>query len=528
MASGNKRMVLNTRERLVSTDHNRLQAFAGEHVAEIFRYMSTYLAGEGGAASIIGTTTSPMLSIVLNGLWARPEVGTVNLFIEPGVAGMVNPDASPSSDDSPFKVFKDDGVQLAGQLTLTPGGGGATRIDVIEFARIEQVEESDNRDIFNPATGLFAPTLVDKVISDRLTYRIRTGTPGGGFPGTASGWTPIAVASVPNTATTWDQCIVWDVRPLVTDLVRAPAQVLQKFPSIGKHYGSAYSDGVFRRLYGVFESQRDQWRVGGEIGSTLSGLAGGALDLTSAEIIEPGFAGVGSLPWALYAMQPFGLPRWARYSPASSGLRVPLPFRGIPVLSQKTHAFDGKPVAAVSLPTAFGLGGSSTEGVAVATGAFDAGGTFLNASYADGWTRLAGFPATVSPASGANTPDPIYEIQDSTHFPRGAVALRARFATTLNASIANTGFSLQRSVRCLDAASIPIAEVGFEIVGHDSKNTSQAFDTFEVDIPLHAIASMPNGSQVTRRFHVAYSTSGLVAITYAAQSMRIVGWKMGM
>ncbi len=51
MASGGKRMQINTRERLVSTDHNRLQAFASAERAEFARFLMAYGATEGGWGS---------------------------------------------------------------------------------------------------------------------------------------------------------------------------------------------------------------------------------------------------------------------------------------------------------------------------------------------------------------------------------------------------------------------------------------------------------------------------------------------
>ena len=196
MASGQKRMVINTREKIISTDINRLQAFIGTQDAEELRWMLLAPADEGGAATVSGSATTPPNAMVLNGLWARPEVGTVNLFITPGVIAMVDPDAPPSADDSPCKIIVDDGVLLGGALVLTPGAG-STRIDIVECSRTTQVLETDNRDIYNPSTGLFTPASVTKAAPGWSSSTCRCATPrastgAGSRTGTARSPRPIA------------------------------------------------------------------------------------------------------------------------------------------------------------------------------------------------------------------------------------------------------------------------------------------------------------------------------------------------
>lgn len=525
MASGNKRMKINTRERLVSTDHNRLQAFEGAQVAEIMRWMLTAFSSETGAApSIVSTTSNPLFGVIVNGLWARPEIGTTNLFVEAGVIGMVNPDASPSSDDSPFKIWADSGQPLAGALTLTPGAV-ATRVDVIECSRVTVVTESDNRDIFNPTTQLFTPVLVDKVEVEQLVFRIRTGTPGGGFAGvgTASGWMPLAVAVVPSTATTWDDVTVWDVRRLMIDFVRAPAMVSQQFPQQGKSWSTAHELAGVRTLRGWIDTQLGDSRMGGELAPSNSGLAGGALDLLSTEVLEAGFAAASNAPWGLYFVAPHSLPRWARYTPASSGLRIPMARRGIPVFTQKMPtSHRGQPSAAISIPTDLGLGGSSTNAVIGITGGFGSGGTFISSVTGGGWTRLSGPPAVVSPASGAGTGSVRYDLADNTHWPVGATAVRLRFKTQLSA-VAGTAADCARAVQQLDGSGNILTEdlARFTLLS-PTGGVLQEF--FEIEVPLHCFAGMPNGTNITRQFNLSHTVA---VFTFAAQNCQVMGWRMG-
>lgn len=521
MGSGGRELQINTRERPVSNDHNRMQAIARAHLAELLRWMidsSSPEVNAGGFPTAPAVTGNPLRGEIFGGLWARPDVGTVNLFIEPGVVGIVNPDAVPDVDDSPYKVIDDPGVQTAGALTLT-AGAVATRIDVIECSRVDVVLEQDNRDIFNQATGIFTPQLVDKVIAERLTYRIRTGVAGAGFPGTAAGWLPLAVASVPSTATTWNDCTVWDVRPLVSDYVRAPFNVEQTFPHLHHAYATAVDvGGADRKLRGVIEAEYLGRKLGGELGPSI---LTGSIDLLSSEVLEPGFAVTPNRPWFLYFLTPFGLPRWAKYSPASAGFRRPASPRGIPVFTQKgPGGMNMKPGAAVSIPTALGLGGNTQDGCVAMTGAYNAASGWLDSVLADGWTRfgISGNASgiTVSPAAGAGTAVVSYDLTDNVTHPLGATALRLRFRTTVTTAVGND----VRKVRVLDATNA----IMFEHEDAHAQFVGTSNDVFEIEIPLNAIAGWPAGTAVTRRVTVEFTN----ASGYADQLCQVIGWKMGM
>lgn len=545
MASGQKRMQLNTRERVISTDHNRLQSFLGAHVSEMLRWMTLAAMAEGGASVMGTTTTSPLNAMILNGLWARPEIGTVNLFVEPGAIAMINPDGAPSADDSACKVFSDAGVTVAGSLTLTAGGGGATRIDVIECSRVEAVTESDNRDIFNPGTALFTPTLVDKVKLDRLTYRIRTGTAGAGFPGTASGWLPLAVAIVPQTATTWNDCIVFDVRPLLMDLAAGgAARVVKVFPKRPKGFATmatVIAASPLTSLRGIAESEFGQWRVGGEFAPALAGLTNNAIDMTSAELLETGFVAVANRPWYVYAMFPHGLPRWARYSPSSSGQRIPLPFKGIPVLTTKPPA-NGQHAtvsSAVTMPAIFGFTATQTAGVPIMTGGTDDGGAMLDTSLFDGWTMFGrGGTATgqnvgelLTIATGAGTNTQLYDLVDNTDIPVGAVAVRVRFSCILAFSNgAQTAYTMQRRALVYDTTNALTGQLygPTDNLGGSSAGSGNVTVSWEVEIPLNCLASMPTGAPVTRRVGVEWTvTPHTGTVAFGTERAWVVGWRLG-
>jgi hypothetical protein len=384
MSGGPNQLVINTRERAVSNDIMRAQAFADAALGGVLQYIFDGTANEDDAAGVVGITESvgsPPSAIIFGGCQARPEVGTTNLYVDPCVIGFTDVDSPVNPDDSYFKIITDPGVTNVGQLTLTPNTSGSVRIDVIEVSRLpNQVLATDNRDIFDPTTGLFTATTVTKVQADQLAYRIRPGTPGAGFPGVVSGWLPIAVASVPNTATNWDACDVWDVRPLASDLARSPFNIKDSaYPFVGRRSvqlvqpttQSTFNPWNYAiNATGRAEMVLGYWLIGGNLAPGTS-----PLNINTTQVLEPtfysdfsgGLAGFGgAFPQfnvdfvCLYLATFFGLPRWARYTPATSGSRKPMSPRGVPIFSCKWPGPTGAPSAAIGFPSAFGFGSATT------------------------------------------------------------------------------------------------------------------------------------------------------------------------
>jgi hypothetical protein len=353
--SGIKVVVTNTRERAVSDDINRQQAFLGAGLGEFLRYLLDVSygsddAGAGAFATEFTTQESPLRAEVIGGLLVRPQLGNLLVAIDPGVLYCIDPGASPSADDSVYKFVKDVGVTIGAGLQFAPGAVG-TRVDVVECARFVVTSESDNRDIFNPATSLFQATTVTKATQSQLVYRIRQGTPGGGFPGTQPGWLPLCVASIPSTAVSCDAMTFWDVRPLLSD----------RWPSIQNSPNAVARPRLMARFNGA-----DPTSTGGLIEAAMNGRRLGgkfsALNLSTpsaATLWDPNMSGstAGTI-WHLYLATPFGLPRWATYTPSSSGSRVPQGPRGIPILSPAPGDPSGIALnlAGPVLPPALGLG----------------------------------------------------------------------------------------------------------------------------------------------------------------------------
>lgn len=530
MSASIRNVIYNTRERLVSVDPNRAQSFAASALVDLLRYeYETRSTDVEATETNVVTATNPLKAVIFGGLLARPEVGTVNLFVEPGAALVISPDAPFNSDDSVGKLIIDEGVQLAGQLTLTVGSG-STRIDIIECAPVAEVLETDNRDIYNPATQLFTPQTVDKVQRFRFQYRIRTGTPGGGFAGvgTVAGWLPLAVCVVSSAAATWDDVDLYDVRPLLSDYRKPANDIVASMPKIVKGWLSSKKDNqvapTTQKLRGVLECELGGRIVGGELSSGFASPQYVDLVVDAARYVEPGFAPTSAAPVFGYILTPFGLPRWCRYAPSTAGFRRPLSFRGIFVMSAKAPLVlsTRSPSSAITLPTALGLGGSTAIGVAAAVTVAES--ATVMSDFACSRNEFTFSPTIIiSPSAGNNTATPTFTLQDgvgANNVPLGATKLRVTISTIINAAAANEA-SLSAIVT-LDG--IP----GWRYDHFQGAIRTPGSGTFSFgftcDVPIDA-QNLPVGAAAARTLNVQFFYAG--ATSWATQICKVMACNYG-
>ena len=392
MANGGKRVVFNTRERIISNDHNRLQGMlAKTHAvlqARLFndRY-ATSLPGYASQETIGGDT--PMNADVYGGLFVRVDDPT-SLFIDAGVVGVVDPDSPIDLDDDPYKIIDDPGLSLGGVLTMLANSSGSARIDLVVADVVSQVLETDSRDVFDPSTGLFTPMLVNKVIAKRLSYSIIRGTPGAGMPAFTN-TIVLAVACVPDGSTLWSDVTFWDVRPLVqerSDLgVRDNIDASSAFNTVA-HFDHNWEmiqnagPGSASFMVGEAWTSYLGYQAGGLLKKSTPTAAMGTgdvdLDLNDAEnstnnLVYNNTTDVGAAP--VFALFPNGLPRWARYSElpvagVGGSLRKPYGPRGILVSGRNTLSDKAKINAYgyctnVAIPLSTGLVGTA-DGVCLA------------------------------------------------------------------------------------------------------------------------------------------------------------------
>ena len=380
MSSGMREMVINPLERALSDDINRLQKFKSKDLAELFRYWMNvltseeYVAGIGGSNGNIteyNSLEAPLRAEIVNGLCVLPQIGSNDCFVTPGVMFALFPDAAP--DDSNYKFATDVGVQVSGSITIAANPTGSKRVDVIECQPTFVTEETSNRDIYDPSTDTYNATTVPKVQRYRLTYRVRSGTSGGGFAsvGVVAGWLPLAVASVPAGSTNNDTVTFFDVRPLLADR----PSMFNRHSSVDKYmpenwfYTTAQSSSVaIPTIAGVAKFVHNGRVVGGTFlpGQLSSVVQGWASPPAAPNSLTPKL----SAQWLCF---PFGLPRWCQYTLASAGSRVPGSYRGI-LLVNNVLPLDatGVPSAPLNIDSAGLELGGTTDAVLVA--AFPYGG----------------------------------------------------------------------------------------------------------------------------------------------------------
>jgi hypothetical protein len=534
MASGIKRIVYNTRERVISNDLNREQAFQAADIAETLRYVqnTAYVSDYSCAGyETVSPVVGQLVGDVIGGLLVKPGTASIYLTISAGKLSCFNPAASPSTDDSDYKIISSQGVTALAPLAITPSTGGGVRIDVIECSPYENAEEQDNRDVFSAFTGSFTANLVDKVVADRLTFRIRTGTDGAGFPGVASGWLPLAVMSVPNGATTCDQITFWDVRPLISDRVESPfrvANVVQK-QTRNLSFIDVATPGQFR-VAGIVDTTHGEYKAGGALfkGTPSATMGTGDVDyvdLSNAENQEPGFAPINSRPWYLYALFPFSLPRWVRYTENAVGSlgRIPRACKGIPVLTTKGCNYTSIASTGISPPTITGLGSSTSDAVVIVAGITSSAGA-LQTFISDGHMLTMNYsncPA-ITPTSSTLTDD-LYTLIPNTHFPLCARRLRLFIYCSID-GVAATEFTYRRVVVIRQFATTNnLATFASSTANGIIPTIGSSPELMEVVVPLPPRYPLltPNNQVI----FVDYTGTGYTGRT--SISMRVVGWDLG-
>jgi hypothetical protein len=424
MASGSKRLQINPSERAVSVDINRLQQFEDAANSADWQALSDTNMGSDddiadGFYSPNLTQGTPLAGEVHNGLLVSPQIGAAQLavLVSSGVAYVFDPDAPPNTDDSQYKRIVDPGVSIVGALLMTANASGSIRIDVIECARATLVLETDNRDVFDPVTGLFTAQVVNKVVADQLTYRVRVGTPGAGWPGFAAGWLPLCVASVPNGAAGNDVITFWDVRPLVAARIFAPHNRSLDFPRCSDielvcdevaNAPNAVLTG-FANVTGrdVSTGVISPYRLGGRVrrGTPGTDAAFGIDGVNLSDAANQSASFTAAAVNYVYLLAPFGLP-WARYTDAASGLRRPRAPRGILTVSATppdSGGFAG-PSAPIALPVSTGLGAPASTGFGCCIGAYLATvnqqGFYVHKGRHESLAFSAGSLATVGTVTG--------------------------------------------------------------------------------------------------------------------------------
>ncbi len=417
MGSGNTREIINTLERAVSNDFNRGWSFGVKDTHELVRNRNRAPRGDffrnPGVDAVytaaVGAGDHIVAQDCLYGLMVRPDNATF-LLVDPGEAGFfVAAFPNSSSDDSDYIAIADAGLTDPAILTFLANAGPGIRWDIVECQPTEilAVGGSSSRDIYNPATGQFTPTTVEKVRQGVLTYRIRRGVQGAGVPNPDPDWMPLAAVHVRTDSTSFLNSDVYDLRPLISERVdwsslphistpegqtsyrvelyeaEINVEIDTEHQSCGyfrSHYGGYHSGGVLR--CNTPASSAANFGVTTRLGSSYA-----RFNWHNAANRSASFTTGADHLIVMAAVFPRGYPRWVRYSQAAlvpdatnrlkvSG-RLPQGPRGILVVvdaTASTHFENGVILGTGTsiLPATFGeVGGQTMYGHAVAAAVWD-------------------------------------------------------------------------------------------------------------------------------------------------------------
>lgn len=348
MAKG-KRIRITTLERGEHDDVLRGDAFTMAATLEIMRglyddrrWPMTY----PGLVGLATVTETPLRGHVLSGLLVRPDAAT-HLTVDAGSVLVCVPPAN--GDDSILELVTDPGVSDGATLPFVTNAAGSVRLDIVEVSVTDVVLETAMRGILEIPTRTFDPQSVPKVSSPRLSYRIRQGTAGAGLPAMASGWLPLAVICHQPSTTSFANCDMWDVRPLVADLVRDSDRILGPNGSTVRAVRSSVrgvagtqgaTSGAENGIRGHVDGAFNGYRAGGELRGSVSVSAAnfaaadynGDFVFGGSYMRAVGYSEAADQPVFLAAVFPGGLPRWVLYTrtaDAVAGARVPRGPRGI-------------------------------------------------------------------------------------------------------------------------------------------------------------------------------------------------------
>lgn len=364
--AGADNVQFNTLERALSGDVNDLQSMAARELSEILREMVVRRSFTLG--NVPGE--SPR-SVILGGLEVSPSGSDIAVAV--GSLAQQNSTLLPvpGSLDSSYRLAINRAIE-----TLTGPVPGVETFFLIEAQMVNVVTSSQVRDIFNPATNLFTPTPVDKLVERQVDFQFVTGAAGEAPVPSGDPWVPIAIVRRPGGggavlgSDLYDVRLLWDAEAPQRDSFPFAFNIVANRGSrflltVGQPGAPASNSVVI-----AAEVYTDPIR--------LWYSRSGPLDVTGVEILSPGTVLVADTWYYLYLMPWQGLPLVSTRDPFATG-------RGILALSAVTTGAQGqmKNSLPVPLPPPFGVvDAPGAAGVVVAALRRNAG----NTGWVPSWT----------------------------------------------------------------------------------------------------------------------------------------------
>jgi hypothetical protein len=263
MASHIRRIVSNTRERILSTDANNATAL---HHRALVEASAAILLGD---ASIFG---------VIRGLTVSTSGGVLTVTVAPGLA--LRSGTAATTYDSATQWIE---LRSSQTLDLAANVDGANpRWVVIEIAEASAVESSEARDIFDPLTGTFSSSSITKVSGSSPTLTARAGTAAAApvFPAGIAGVIPLGYVYLTAAAASINVSDIVMCRPMLR------SENAETFAGAGGRsvWGGGVSvsaagvDVVLRSAGGAFLNHRMAWSAAPADGTTTMTVTAAGCD----------------------------------------------------------------------------------------------------------------------------------------------------------------------------------------------------------------------------------------------------------
>lgn len=359
--AGADTIVFNTLERALSGDVNNLESVHDRTLLESFREMFSLRT-----LSLGNVPADAPRDVVLGGLEVGPSGS--DIAVAPGT--LLQEEATlvpvPGALDCSYRIGT-----IRTSTVMTMPVPGADSYVLIEGQMVQVVAETATRDIFDPVTQTFTPTLVDKRLERRVAYFQTTGVTN--IPAPTAGRVPIAAVFRPSGGGAVTAAQIIDLRPLWNDTPRAgfAFSLSSSFPQLGRtavrtaSLGAGNSNLVNVSAHGFGSNGREMFYT-----------SSGDIDITAA-LYSAGYTAVASTWRYLYLCPWRELSVPANWDPAGVA-------RGVLVISDVAPSSQGNlgNGSALTLPSPF----NST----VATGRAVCVGALFRSAANDGWVPMVG------------------------------------------------------------------------------------------------------------------------------------------
>ena len=282
--SGLDREIFNNLERALSTDINDLESLKDRAILNAQGGYAEFARVIPGGNTIQNKRFALGLNVVPSGNDVQIGVGAVlqrstTLAPVPGVL------------DSPWRL----GFQKTASIFTMPAPGAETWY-LLEAQMVEVVTSNQLRDIFNPGTQTFTPTLVPKQAERQIAFQLLTGTTQAPAP-SGGDWVPLAVIRRPGGGGAVAASDIADVRPRPYAFAVSGYEDLPFDRKLKQHLldtvhvpNGAASFAIRLGVEGEINGER----------CYVSNSFSGAFDPTGARYIEPGTIIAGNTWYYLY------------------------------------------------------------------------------------------------------------------------------------------------------------------------------------------------------------------------------------